>query len=50
MVAAAGAYGIADSRGGSGFIAAFVGGAIYGRIVQAGAPMRPRSPRSWAAC
>jgi NhaP-type Na+/H+ or K+/H+ antiporter len=33
VVAAAGAYGIADSLGGSGFIAAFVGGALYGRFV-----------------
>ncbi len=33
VVAAAGAYGIADSLGGSGFIAAFVGGALYGRLV-----------------
>jgi NhaP-type Na+/H+ or K+/H+ antiporter len=32
VVAAAGAFGIADSRGGSGFIAAFVGGALYGRL------------------
>ena len=32
VVAAAGAYGIADSLGGSGFIAAFVGGALYGRF------------------
>jgi NhaP-type Na+/H+ or K+/H+ antiporter len=33
VIAAAGAYGIADSRGGSGFIAAFVGGVLYGRLV-----------------
>jgi NhaP-type Na+/H+ or K+/H+ antiporter len=33
VIAAAGAYGIADSLGGSGFIAAFVGGALYGRFV-----------------
>ena len=33
VVAAAGAYGIADSLGGSGFIAAFVGGVFYGRFV-----------------
>ncbi|HXY93548.1 MAG TPA: cation:proton antiporter [Acidimicrobiia bacterium] len=32
VIAAAGAFGIADSRGGSGFIAAFVGGLLYGRI------------------
>jgi NhaP-type Na+/H+ or K+/H+ antiporter len=32
VVAAAGAYGIADSLGGSGFIAAFVGGVLYGRL------------------
>jgi NhaP-type Na+/H+ or K+/H+ antiporter len=32
VVAAVGAFGIADSRGGSGFIAAFVGGVVYGRI------------------
>jgi NhaP-type Na+/H+ or K+/H+ antiporter len=32
VIAAAAAFGIADSRGGSGFIAAFVGGALYGRI------------------
>ena len=29
-----GAFGIADARGGSGFIAAFVGGMVYGRIVR----------------
>ena len=33
VIAAAGAYGIADSLGGSGFIAAFVGGVLYGRVV-----------------
>ena len=33
VVAAVGAFGIADARGGSGFIAAFVGGVVYGRIV-----------------
>jgi sodium/hydrogen antiporter len=32
VVAAVGAFGIADSRGGSGFIAAFVGGVVFGRI------------------
>ena len=32
VIAAVGAFGIADSRGGSGFIAAFVGGAVFGRI------------------
>jgi sodium/hydrogen antiporter len=32
VLAAAGAYGIADALGGSGFIAAFVGGAVYGRL------------------
>ena len=31
---AVGAFGIADARGGSGFIAAFVGGVVYGRIVR----------------
>ena len=36
VVAAAGAYGIADSLGGSGFIAAFVGGALYGRFAGRG--------------
>ena len=33
VIAAAGAYGIADSLGGSGFIAAFIGGVVYGRLV-----------------
>jgi sodium/hydrogen antiporter len=33
VIAAAGAYGIADSLGGSGFIAAFVGGILFGRFV-----------------
>jgi len=33
VATAAAAYGMADARGGSGFIAAFVGGAVYGRIV-----------------
>jgi NhaP-type Na+/H+ or K+/H+ antiporter len=33
VVAAAAAYGIADALGGSGFIAAFVGGVLYGRFV-----------------
>jgi NhaP-type Na+/H+ or K+/H+ antiporter len=32
VVAAAGAYGLADARGGSGFIAAFIGGVVYGRF------------------
>ena len=32
VIAAVGAFGIADSRGGSGFIAAFVGGVVFGRI------------------
>lgn len=32
IIAAAGAFGIADSRGGSGFIAAFAGGMVFGRI------------------
>ena len=32
VIAAVGAFGIADARGGSGFIAAFVGGAVFGRI------------------
>jgi NhaP-type Na+/H+ or K+/H+ antiporter len=32
VLAAAGAFGIADARGGSGFIAAFVGGVVFGRI------------------
>ena len=34
VVGAVGAFGIADARGGSGFIAAFVGGVVYGRIVR----------------
>jgi NhaP-type Na+/H+ or K+/H+ antiporter len=39
VIAAAAAFGIADSRGGSGFIAAFVGGALYGRLAgRAGDP------------
>jgi NhaP-type Na+/H+ or K+/H+ antiporter len=33
VIAAAAAYGIADALGGSGFIAAFVGGVLYGRFV-----------------
>ena len=32
VAAAVAAFGLADERGGSGFIAAFVGGAIYGRL------------------
>jgi NhaP-type Na+/H+ or K+/H+ antiporter len=32
VAAAVGAFGLADARGGSGFIAAFVGGIVYGRI------------------
>ncbi|HEY2813444.1 MAG TPA: cation:proton antiporter [Acidimicrobiales bacterium] len=32
VVAAVGAFGLADARGGSGFIAAFVGGVLYGRL------------------
>ena len=32
VIAAVGAFGIADARGGSGFIAAFVGGAVFGSI------------------
>ena len=32
VIAAVGAFGIADAHGGSGFIAAFVGGAVFGRI------------------
>jgi NhaP-type Na+/H+ or K+/H+ antiporter len=32
VAAAVAAFGIADARGGSGFIAAFVGGAVFGRI------------------
>jgi len=32
VIAAVGAFGIADARHGSGFIAAFVGGAVFGRI------------------
>jgi NhaP-type Na+/H+ or K+/H+ antiporter len=32
VIAAVGAFSIADARGGSGFIAAFVGGAVFGRI------------------
>jgi NhaP-type Na+/H+ or K+/H+ antiporter len=34
VIAAAGAFGIADARGGSGFIAAFVGGMVFGRIAR----------------
>jgi NhaP-type Na+/H+ or K+/H+ antiporter len=33
VATAVAAFGIADTRGGSGFIAAFVGGAVYGRVV-----------------
>jgi NhaP-type Na+/H+ or K+/H+ antiporter len=33
-ITAAAAYGIADARHGSGFIAAFIGGIVYGRIVR----------------
>ena len=47
VIAAAGAYGIADSLGGSGFIAAFIGGVLYGRLVD-GKATRPRTPRNWA--
>jgi NhaP-type Na+/H+ or K+/H+ antiporter len=32
-VGAAGSFGIADARGGSGFIAAFVGGLVFGIVV-----------------
>ena len=32
VMGAIGAFGIADARGGSGFIAAFLGGAVFGRI------------------
>ena len=32
VIGAVGAFGIADARGGSGFIAAFLGGAVFGRI------------------
>jgi NhaP-type Na+/H+ or K+/H+ antiporter len=32
VVAAVGAFGLADARGGSGFIAAFVGGALFGQL------------------
>jgi NhaP-type Na+/H+ or K+/H+ antiporter len=32
VAAAVGAFGLADARGGSGFIAAFVGGAVYGQL------------------
>ena len=32
VVAAVAAFGLADARGGSGFIAAFVGGVVYGRL------------------
>ena len=32
VIAAAGAFGIADASGGSGFIAAFVGGAVFGAL------------------
>jgi NhaP-type Na+/H+ or K+/H+ antiporter len=34
VAAAAGAYGIADARGGSGFIAAFVGGIVFGIVAR----------------
>jgi NhaP-type Na+/H+ or K+/H+ antiporter len=34
VLAAVGAFGIADARGGSGFIAAFVGGVAFGRIAR----------------
>jgi sodium/hydrogen antiporter len=34
VAAAAGAFGLADARGGSGFIAAFVGGTMYGWITK----------------
>jgi NhaP-type Na+/H+ or K+/H+ antiporter len=34
VIAAVGAYGMADSYGGSGFIAAFVAGIVFGRIAQ----------------
>jgi NhaP-type Na+/H+ or K+/H+ antiporter len=34
VIAAVGSFGIADARGGSGFIAAFVGGAVFGRITR----------------
>jgi NhaP-type Na+/H+ or K+/H+ antiporter len=37
VVAAVGAFGFADARGGSGFIAAFVGGVLYGRVVRSDA-------------
>jgi NhaP-type Na+/H+ or K+/H+ antiporter len=33
VIAAVGAYGMADSYGGSGFIAAFVAGMVFGRII-----------------
>ena len=33
VVGAAGSFGIADARGGSGFIAAFVGGVVFGLVV-----------------
>ena len=35
VAGAVGAFGLADSRGGSGFIAAFVGGVVYGRLSRA---------------
>jgi NhaP-type Na+/H+ or K+/H+ antiporter len=34
VITAAGAFGIADSLGGSGFIAAFVGGAVFGTLTR----------------
>jgi len=37
VAAAVGAFGIADAHGGSGFIAAFVGGVVFGRIAGRGA-------------
>ena len=49
VIAAAGAYAIADSLGGSGFIAAFVGGVLYGRFA-GGDETRRRSPRNWVGC
>jgi NhaP-type Na+/H+ or K+/H+ antiporter len=37
VVAAVAAFGLADERGGSGFIAAFVGGIVYGHLSRGGA-------------
>jgi NhaP-type Na+/H+ or K+/H+ antiporter len=38
VIAAVGAYGMADAYGGSGFIAAFVAGVVFGRLARADEP------------